>query len=129
VSSLPESPKDSAAAKDQADQPTPIDRLFESPDVQKGIAEFIKQLPPLIQSWINSGIQKETTRADAQRHSAKWANGIVMLAIVVITLAILSGICLLAWGAKISGEATAFLFGTIVGTVFGILGRFFVFRP
>ena len=102
----------------------PIDKLFESPDVQKGIAEFIKQVPTLIQSWLSSSLKKDTAQSEEKYRSTKWASTAILVAVVTVTVTIIVAVTLLVWNDKLSSEATAFLFGTIIGTVFGVLGRF-----
>lgn len=109
---------------EEESQPSPLEKLFESPEVRRGLEEFLKQSPAVLQAWINSGVQKETVKVDSQVRSTRWTSGAVLLVTVLVTIAIILAVSFLAWGGKMSAEATAFLFGTIIGTVFGILGRF-----
>lgn len=120
MENAPETPNGEGEGK-----PNPLDKLFESPEVQQGIAEFIKQLPSVLQSWIKSNVDKETVRSEHQVSSVKWASQYTTGAMLLLTVIIVAAVSFLGWNGRMSSEAVAFLFGTIIGTAYGFLGRFF----
>lgn len=104
-----------------------LTEIAKSKDVQKGLGDFLTKLDTTIQSgietWKKSDIEKETIRANAQRHFVKWTS----ITILIFSFILIFAVLFLSWNTKISSEATAFLFGSISGTAFGVIaGRFII---
>jgi len=93
---------------------TKWDKLLESPDVQKAIAELISKAPELVESNIKS---KTVTTRGITRNVLYWS-GILILAIVA-PVSVLTAI------DKLSSDAAAFLFGAIIGAAFTFVRSFF----
>lgn len=88
--------------------------LLQSPQVQDAIAQVIRELPDLLK-------RKWTAEAELERHQSSSAM-VWTFAIVVIVLTI---VAFLVFAGKISADSTTFLIGTIVGSVFSFIFKWF----
>ena len=94
----------------QRTEPTAVDKLLESPDIQRAIA----QIPDLIK-----------TNIESKRQSVGGATRTVLLWAGVLIVAIIIPVSLLTAFDKLSSDAAAFVFGAIVGAAFTFIRTFF----
>ena len=87
-------------------KPTPIEILLSSPDIQKAIAE------------IPSTLRRST------EIKTKWTAAPTIIAILILVGGIIGVVAYLTAIGKLSSDAVAFLFGTIVGASFTFLQKF-----
>lgn len=108
-------------AEGEPTEPTAIDKLLLSPDVQKAIS----QVPDLIKANIESKNALLKAQLEAQTSTARGATKWILLWTGFLALIIIVPVSFLAWHGKLSSDAVTFLLGTIVGAAFTFLRGFF----
>ncbi len=105
----------------ESKQPTAWDKLLESPDIQKAIAEIPKLISDNIKS--NRDIVKSQFEEQAKvtRGVTQWTSVIVLIIVAIVVTAI----CWLAGQGKISTDAVTAILGAIVGGSFSFMMRIF----
>jgi hypothetical protein len=90
------------------------EHLFDSPDVQRALADVIRDVPELLkQKWT-----ADTALERAQSREAMLWSGIAVVAVVAVVL-------VLSLSGRISSDSTTFILGAIVGYAFTFLRDWF----
>lgn len=87
--------------------------FWDNPNVQNAAADLLRAVPGILGAKHSADV---TATVQAQSRLLWWAGGIIVaVGIAAVGLAVMD---------RISGEAVTFLFGTIVGSSFSILEKF-----
>ena len=107
--------------EEEDSQPSTLDTLLSSPDIQKAIS----QIPDLIKTNIEARNALAKAQLEAQTGNTRGATKGILIWTIVLALIIVVPVAWLSWYGKISSDAATFLFGTIVGAAFTFLRNFF----
>ena len=104
-----------------SEEPTTMDRLLASPDIQRAIS----QIPDLIKTNIEAKNILIKAQIDARAGVTRGTTKGILFWSATLALIIVVPVSVLSWYGKISSDAGIFLFGTLVGAAFTFLRNFF----
>lgn len=102
-----------------SNEATPFEKLLNSSDIQKAIAE----IPSLIRENIQTKSSLARTQIDAQVSIAKGISTRTLIATCFIALAVIGAVLALAYWNKLSSDAVSIVLGTVIGSAFTFLSR------
>ncbi|HEX9896408.1 MAG TPA: hypothetical protein VGA85_01935 [Dehalococcoidales bacterium] len=100
---------------------TTWDKLLESPDILKAIA----QIPDLIRENIQAKNNLAKTEIEAQASVVKGTTKWTSILIGILASLVIIGVCWLAYSDKISSDAVSVVLGTVIGSSFTFIMRAF----